>query len=67
MGCGELSIVVERTIHAKVPISDAAGRAVSSLFRRDTLQAEFAIIGNVSNKSRPAPMQVSLGKSAPAS
>jgi hypothetical protein len=55
MACGELGIVVERTAHAKAPIvaaiTDKAGRAVSSLFRRNTLQSEFFIIGNVGNKS----------------
>lgn len=55
MASGELGVVVERTAHVKAPIvaaiTDTAGRAISSLSRRDTLQAKFAITSNVSDKS----------------
>jgi hypothetical protein len=54
MASGELGIVVERTSHAKGPfvasITDKAGRPVPRVLRRDTRQAEFAIVGTASDK-----------------
>jgi len=54
MASGELGIVVERTANSKAPIvasiTDTAGRPVPRLLRRDTREAEFAVIGTVSDK-----------------
>ncbi len=55
MVSGELGIVVERTSNARGPIvasiTDAAGRPVPRLLRRDTRQAEFSIAGHAIDKS----------------
>ena len=54
MASGELGIVVERTANAKCPlvasITDKAAHPVPRVLRRDTQQAEFAIVGTASDK-----------------
>jgi HD-GYP domain-containing protein (c-di-GMP phosphodiesterase class II) len=55
LASGELGIVVERTANAKAPIvaaiTDAHGHLVTSTLRRDTRQAEFAVVGVASDKA----------------
>lgn len=55
LASGELGIVVQRTDNAKAPIvasiTDTNGHPVTRTLRHDTSQAEFAIQGNVSDKS----------------
>jgi HD-GYP domain-containing protein (c-di-GMP phosphodiesterase class II) len=54
MATGELGVVVQRTANAKGPIvasiTDKAGQPVTRVLRRDTRQAMFSIVGNVSDK-----------------
>lgn len=55
LACGELGVVVRRTDNAHAPIvasiTDQTGHPVSHTLRRDTGQAEFAIVGVVADKS----------------
>ena len=55
LASGELGVVVERTANAKAPIvasiTDTQGRAVTGTLRRDTRQAEFAVVGVVGDKA----------------
>lgn len=55
LASGELGIVVERTANAKAPIvaaiTDAKGCAVTGTLRRDTRQAEFAVVDVVGDKA----------------
>jgi len=52
---GELAVVVQRTANARAPvvaaITDTGGRSVAKTTRRDTGQAEFAIVEAVADKS----------------
>lgn len=54
LASGELGIVVQRTANAKAPIvaaiTDTLGRPVATSLRRDSGQAEFAIVGNAVDK-----------------
>jgi HD-GYP domain-containing protein (c-di-GMP phosphodiesterase class II) len=55
LASGELGVVVQRTANAKAPIvgaiTDIQGRATSKTVRRDSGQAEFAIVGNATDKA----------------
>ena len=55
LACGELGVVVQRTDNAHAPIvasiTSNTGLPVSHTVRRDTGQAEFAIVGVVADKS----------------
>jgi hypothetical protein len=55
LASGELAIVVQRTVNARAPIvgaiSDNLGRATTKTVRHDTSQAEFAIVGNATDKA----------------
>ncbi|MFZ4478562.1 MAG: HD-GYP domain-containing protein [Rhodoferax sp.] len=55
LASGELAVVVQRTANAKAPIvasiTDSLGRPVTRTLRHDTGQAEFAIVGTVSDKT----------------
>lgn len=55
LACGELGVAVRRTDNAHAPIvaciTDNTGLPVSRTLRRDTGQAEFAIVGTVADKS----------------
>lgn len=55
LASGELGVVVQRTANAKAPfvgaITDIQGRATSKTVRRDSGQAEFAIVSNATDKA----------------
>jgi HD-GYP domain-containing protein (c-di-GMP phosphodiesterase class II) len=55
LASGELAIVVQRTVNARAPlvgaITDTLGRATTKTVRHDTSQAEFAIVGNATDKA----------------
>ncbi len=55
LASGELGIVVQRTANAKAPmvaaITDAHGHPVAKTVRRDSGEAEFAIVGNATDKT----------------
>jgi len=55
LASGELGIVVQRTENARAPIvasiTDTNGHPVTRTLRHDTGQAEFAIVGNVTDKA----------------
>jgi hypothetical protein len=55
LASGELAVVIQRTSNAKAPIvasiTDHLGRPVIRTLRRDAGQAEFSIVGAVSDKT----------------
>ncbi len=55
LASGEIAIVIQRTANAKYPlvgaITDAQGRPTAHTIRRDTAQAEFAIVGTHTDRN----------------
>ncbi len=55
LASGELAVVVQRSDNARAPIvaaiTDSSEHPMSKTLRRDTAQAEFAVVGNVANKA----------------